>query len=251
MLANFFAAFCAPLTEGNTCSVVNGATAILLDDRSSHIEDIVYEAIANGLRDPVLLEQFSPSVVQADFQASLGESLIVAPSPLAEASPGPITAAVAVAAASVSFVVASIFCYGMMRRHIRHHPEPSVRYRFQRRTGIKPSLPSGLPRTRRRFVRLDERSHPSDEDEHDHDDDDDIEVESQVEDYSNHDPPVIARSISDITSDSASHVSAVSWSTNRLERIDEGEEEEDMEALPNRKRKRRKWKSSSFALPIG
>ncbi len=238
-------AFCAPHTKGNTCSVVNGATAILLDTRSSNIQDIVYDAITHGLNDTDMLQAFSPFVVGAQFQIALGETLLAAPTYTENASPGPITAAVAVAAASVSFVVASIFCYGLMRRQMRHHPEPSVRYKFRRRKMGHPTMGLKPPRRRRRFIRLDELSHPSDEE-----DDDDYD-EEEVEDYSPHHHPSITWSISDITSDSASCMSGMSCTTSRLERIEEEEEEDDnCEGLPTRKRKRGKWRPTSYRSSV-
>lgn len=275
----FLPEFCAPHEEENTCSVVNGATAILLDNHSSNIQDIVYDTIANALDKIDQVQRFAPFVVRAEFRNPMEETLILSddsskPS-LADDStpPGAVTATVAVAAASVSFLVASIFCYGLMRREIRHHPEPSIRHKF-RRTASRSIVGGGHPmlglghgahRHPRRFVRLDElaTAHAASKlrfmggmgTMHDIDDDHDDDVED-YDCHQDHEPspdnrglsssqnrygPSITWSISDITSDSASLRSGVSWTTSKLERIEEADEEEEYDdcgGLPNRKRKR-------------
>lgn len=271
---SYFVEFCAPTIDGNTCSVVNGATAILLDNRSASIQDDVYDAIANGLANSDLVRRFSPSVVRSEFLKPLDESWIAASSANGDQNgstpPGPITVTVAVAAASVSFIVASIFCYGLMRREMQKHPEPSIRHKYRRhRTTIvnHPSMRLGASQLRqkhRQFVRLDEmvsgavagypydiEKYPMDDVEDFDDDDDDIENgNGWLQNYT----PSITWSVSDITSDSASLRSGVSWTTSRLERIDEADEEEDdfeeMEGrLPNRKRKRLAFKPKSRTPP--
>jgi hypothetical protein len=259
--------FCAPLSEGDICSVVDGATAILLDRRSANIQDAVYDAIADGLNNLDLVVRFAPSVVRAEFRDPVRETLISSVSPndasLADEDtpPGAVTATVAVAAASVSFLVASIFCYGLMRREIRHHPEPSIRHKFRRssRSIVGGQYPLGLgpsSRSSRRFVRLDELAaahaykfsmggmpmHGLDED-----DDDDLSGCGSYHENNGLDNngarPSITWSISDITSDSISLRSGVSWTTSRLDRIEEADEEEDeydAGDLPNHHRKRKR-----------
>jgi hypothetical protein len=145
----------------------------------------------------------------------------MSPEPDAQTPPGTVTATVAVAAASVSFIVASIFCYGLMRREIRHHPEPSVRHknRIQRVSRTVVSNPMAV-KNRRHFVRLDElvATAPASF------------VTTNLNNPTQQEyTPSITWSVSDITSDSASLRSSLSRTTSMLERIEEEGEETDNE----------------------
>lgn len=207
--------FCAPSIDGNTCHVVTGATAILLDGGSARVQEVAYEIIKASLNDTSYIEQFDDSVVRAEFDRPLVDTLLFAPEQDGVTAPGSVTATVAVAAASVSFIVASIFCYGLLRRERRHHPEPSIRYKNHSRKSGRTvvSNPIGI-KSRRRFVRLEELAvSPTSY------------VTADLTASPNEYTPSITWSISDITSDSASFRSSVSRTTSKLERIEEADEE--------------------------
>jgi hypothetical protein len=225
-----FLGFCAPSVHGNTCNVVTGVTAILLDSQSAFAQGAAYTAIQVGLNDTDFLDQFSSTIYRAQFLVSIRESLEISPdqSDHADAS-GSVTATVAVAAASVSFVVASIFCYGLMRRENSKSSEPRIRHksrssRHQRARTI--GNPNGIQTMNRRFVRLGE--------------DDSFSADPSVTFVTttlgspHHElTPSIAWSISDVTSDSMSirsdsmsMRSGISRTASQLQRIEEEREEE-------------------------
>lgn len=220
----YFVEFCAPQTDGDTCHVVTGATAILLDSKSAHVQEKAYHAITKGLNNTDFVKQFASTVVRVQFLESLRESLVFSPDQNSTTQPGSATATVAVAAASVSFLVASIFCYGLMRRERRHHSEPNIRHknRFVRKNESSVvSNPISI-NARRRFVRLEDfaispTTYMTT----------DFSTSAGVspQDYT----PSITWSISDITSDSVSLRSSVSRTTSMLERIEEADEEVDGE----------------------
>ncbi|KAL3906498.1 MAG: hypothetical protein SGILL_009246 [Bacillariaceae sp.] len=130
---------------------------------------MAYLAVANGLKDTnALLEGYTDAVLRTEY-LSQGKALLLEAGQEgseSDASKGndsnasPMTATVAVAAASVSFVVASIVCYGFMRKGERHHPEPSVRHKvYSRKSNTKTiAEDSRGVRTRRHFVRLEDLS---------------------------------------------------------------------------------------------
>jgi hypothetical protein len=226
--------------DTNGCIVVKGQTSILLDNDSSLIRTKAYEAIENGLVDPEFLEGYTDSVVRTAF-LSRGKAVLVEAGQSVDQSGdesthiSPITATIAAAAASVSFVVASVFCYGFMRRDGRNHPEPSVRHKGRSlKTGARTVVSDSLGgRARRHFVRLEDLSaspasymtaslSPMSPDyEYKYD-------EEELQAYEDNYNPTIAWSVSDITSDSASLRSGVSRTPSMLERIEE-EEDEDRE----------------------
>ena len=161
------------------------------------------------MNDTALLQSFSKSIARAHFIKSTRESLLTSSvgSDSLQSGSGTPTLVVAVVVATLSFFVASIFCYGMMRREMRRHPEPSVRYKNK---SAKSSPWMGVVTpiqldSRRRFVRLDELT-PSP-------------LDQQNQTLS---APGITWSISDMTSDSLSMQSGVSY---RLERIEEDTED--------------------------
>ena len=235
--------FCPPEQKRSTCHVVTGATAILLDSQFSDVQEEAYATIQKALNDTIFLEEFSANVVRAEFIKPLRQSLVLSPeldSPGQSGStPGPVTATVAVAAASVSFVVASVFCYGLLRREHRHHPEPHIRHRNHRHHSLRTArMTVGNPMdmsklsshgSRRHFVRLEDlrmedlpapcndfvaETSPT---------------EFMSSAYSSSPPireatPSITWSISDITSDCSSIISTLSRTTSKLERIEEEEE---------------------------
>jgi hypothetical protein len=232
------------LDSNNGCIVVRGKTAILLDDDSAFVRTVAYQAIENGLVDAnSLLVGYTDAVVRTEF-LSKGKALLLEAGQegIEDAHEGdsshmsPITATIAAAAASVSFVVASIFCYGFMRKDGRQHPEPSVRHKAYSRKSTTRTIVSdslGL-RPRRHFVRLEDLSgshtslvtatmtpstvdyayaYPEPE-----------EYAVNEENYS----PSVTWSVSDVTwSDSASVRSGISRTPSMLERIEEEEEDQD------------------------
>ena len=226
---------CIPVVDGhNGCIVVKGETAIFLDDDSAFVREKAYEAIKNALKDPYFLEEFANSVVSVKF-ISTGQAFLLEAGQSNsdeddDSNISPVTATIAVAAASVSFVVASIFCYGFLRRDGRQHPEPSVRYKGQSRRSSTRTVVSGSPgiRTRRHFVRLEDLAtsptsfvtasiSPTSPD---------YEYAYTLEEYARGENyiPTVTWSVSDITSDSASLRSGVSRTPSMLERIEEEEE---------------------------
>ena len=230
---------CVPtIDQANTCIVVKGETSILLDNNSdaTFLTGLALEAIEDGLSDRTFLEGFTDDIIWAALIYSGHASLVESSDHYGDNGNGeddpnvsPITATVAVAAASVSIVVASIFCYGFMRRP--PSDDPSVRHRYRKsspRTVMSISNGDmGIP-TRRHFVRLEDLSSSptsfitasisphSESNEYNRDD-------FAQEDYT----PAITWSVSDITSDSASLRSGVSRTPSMLERIEEEVEEEE------------------------
>mmetsp|Transcript_13224 Transcript_13224/g.33306 ORF Transcript_13224/g.33306 Transcript_13224/m.33306 type:complete len:554 (-) Transcript_13224:49-1710(-) len=222
--------------------VVNGETAVLLDESSdsNFVRDKVYLAIYHGLADVSFLNGFTNSVVSAEL-LSEGHASLVETSDLytmledTKASyPSGVTTTVAVAAASVTIVVASMFCYGFMRRP--NSRDPSVRHRNRSLPKVNPKLIVGGRPMRRHFVRLEDLSasptfpgsisprtypyHIPEEEFQDYDDEEEYYTEVNYN-------PAINWSVSDITSDSASLRSGVSRTPSMLERIDEEIEDED------------------------
>lgn len=230
---------CVPTIDpANTCVVVKGETSILLDNDAdaTFLTRLALEAIEEGLSDQTFLEGFTDDIIWAALIYSGHASLVETSNHYGDNGTGeddpnlsPITATVAVAAASVSIVVASIFCYGFMRRP--PSDDPSVRHRYRKsspRTVISSSIGDiGIP-TRRHFVRLEDLSASptsfitasisphSESNAYNRDD-------FAQEDFT----PAITWSVSDITSDSASLRSGVSRTPSMLERIEEEVEEEE------------------------
>ena len=222
--------------------VVNGETAVLLDESSdsNFVRDKFYLAIYHGLADVSFLNGFTNSVVSAEL-LSEGHASLVETSDLytlledtkASYRSG-VTTTVAVAAASVTLVVASMFCYGFMRRP--NSRDPSVRHRNRSLPKVNPKLIVGGRPMRRHFVRLEDLSasptfsgsisprtypyHIQEEEFQDYDDEEEYYTEVNYN-------PGLNWSVSDITSDSASLRSGVSRTPSMLERIDEEIEDED------------------------
>jgi hypothetical protein len=215
----FFEGVCFPTVDAeNTCVVVTGATAILLDDDSTVVRLIAFQAIEKGLNDTRFLDSFTDSVVKASFIAPLRTALVEMYDEDDGDDPilSPMTAAMAAAAATVSFVVASIVCYWFVRRDGRRHPEPRVSHKgWSPKTNARRVVPQSLGglSTRRHFVRLDDPGTPP----------------SPIGTASLTPPgvdcvPTITWSVSDITSDSASLRSGMSGTPSVLARIEEEEE---------------------------
>jgi hypothetical protein len=205
----------------NTCQVVIGSTSILVFDDSEFSRMEATRSVKSGLKNGIFFEIFAGFVVRTEYRAPISEALVYSPS---RSDPddshlSSVTTSVAVAAASITFLVASIFCYGMLKKDFTRHPEPSVRHnrnrsrKFVARTVISGSRGGSLQvvGTRRNFVRLEDLAvsnmpFP-------------IGPSAPVEDT-----PTTTWSVSDITS--VSDLSHVSRSTSALERIVEENEED-------------------------
>lgn len=217
MLTLYPSEYCPPSEDGNTCSVINGATAILLENQPFDVQEVAYLAISDALNNTDFIKTFDDNVVRAKFVRPEHESLLSSSEDSKSQSAGTITATVAIAAASVIFVVASIFCYGVLRYEIRSHPEPSVRHRNKRsKRSVRAVVSSAMEKPRSRFVRLDEfamvASAPFTTKEG---------CDHQGQVYSALTTPSITWSVSDMTLDSLSVRSSLS----RLERIVERDED--------------------------
>ena len=218
----------------------------------------VYAAISHGLSDLSFLNGFTNSVVSAELVSEGHASLVENSNEYQEKLDGSdssyrsgVTTTVAVAAASVTILVASIFCYGFVRRP--NSQDPSVRHRNRSLRKINPRTvvsgsQLGVP-MRRHFVRLEDlsasptsfvtasispHSYPN------------AYSEEVVPKYSPDYPdqeyyhevnynPTINWSVSDITSDSASLRSGVSRTPSMLERIDEEIEDEEEDIITENK----------------
>mmetsp|Transcript_26796 Transcript_26796/g.63899 ORF Transcript_26796/g.63899 Transcript_26796/m.63899 type:complete len:448 (-) Transcript_26796:1869-3212(-) len=181
-------------------------------------------AVRSGVQNGVFFEVFAGFVVRTEYRGPISETIVYSPDNGEsddESNLSPVTTTVAVAAASLAFFVASLFCYGMMRKDFRQrHPEPRVRHqRIRSRKLGSRAIISG-PRgggnvaagSRRSFVRLEDFAvSPTS-----------YHTEA-IDPVDSEDIPVMTWSVSDITSDSAS---VVSKTTSMLERIDEEKEEE-------------------------
>jgi hypothetical protein len=187
------------------------------------VRKYVYDLVNATLMDSAFLDSLAPSVVRAQYIRPISHTLLFSPeSDPVHTTPGAVTATVAIAAASVSFVVASIFCYGLLRREIRYHPEPSIRHRGRSKNGRQiVANPKGIRSRQHPFVRLadfpESLTDPTSF------------ITSTFASTPRESAPSITWSISDITSDSASARSSLSRRTSNLERIEEEDEESDDE----------------------
>ena len=112
---------CNPISVHNTCIVVNGETAVLLDENSdaNFVRNRVYIGIAHGLGDASFLNGFTNSVVSAVMLSEGYATLVENQDEYNTRMDGNeasyhsgVTTTVAVAAASVTIVVVSIFFSG-------------------------------------------------------------------------------------------------------------------------------------------
>lgn len=245
---------CDPIVPSNTCIVVNGETAVLLDENSdaTFVRNRVYIGIVHGLGDPAFLNGFTNSVVSAALLLEGHASLVENSDHYHEKMDGSneasyrsgVTTTVAVAAASVTIAVASIFCYGFIRRPNSH--DPIVRHRSRSLRKLSPRTivsgsQFGAPTRRNHFVRLEDLStsptsfvttsispHSYSNAYIKEDVQDCLSEYSEEEYYHEVDfNPAVNWSISDITTDSASLRSGVSRTPSMLERIDEEIEDQE------------------------
>jgi hypothetical protein len=244
---------CDPIIPDNTCIVVNGETAVLLDENSdaTFVRNRVYIGIAHGLGDLSFLNGFTNSVVSAALISEGHATLVENSDQYHERMDGSneasyrsgVTTTVAVAAASVTIVVASIFCFGFIRRPNSH--DPSVRHRSHSLRKLSPRTivsgsQLGVP-TRRHFVRLEDLSASptsfvttsispySYSNAYSKEDAQECLPEYSEEAYYHEVDfnPTVNWSISDITTDSASLRSGVSRTPSMLEKIDEEIEDQE------------------------
>jgi len=260
---------CVPTGQGNVCSVVDGTTLILLDSQSALAQQKAMSAIEAALADTSFLNQFTSSVARAKFLTLNRERLVVAPkndgSGGADGGGGgdsdggggatlsSAATAILAASASVSFVVASIFCYGFMRREQRRSPIPSIRHRFASRRLTSNFITSPLGRQavqqKRPFFPLDEGepSHPlfplealpaarfdlasghyvmdAPDEENGLENHDPRQRQQQQQKQSSSPRNGTTWSVSDLTSESGSILSALSRTTSKLARIEEADDE--------------------------
>jgi hypothetical protein len=99
---------------------VEAATYILLDNGTQYAEALAYEAIQTSLSDKSYLQSLQPSIESVEFVGSEDSRVVNLPTSdsqsVASPSQRPLTAKVAIAVASVSFVLAAIFSFGILRR---------------------------------------------------------------------------------------------------------------------------------------
>lgn len=112
---------CIPVDTDHDCHVINGSTNILLDTNVTNAKELAYDAIKAALADEEFISSFAPAVASARFIQDSGRDSFVVTPPTPSATDGlqgtSMTATIAIAAASVAFVVMSLFAYGMLRRH--------------------------------------------------------------------------------------------------------------------------------------
>lgn len=109
---------CTPDDTDNLCHVIDGSTTILLDTGANAAKELAYDAIKAALADVEYIADFAPAVASASFLEQDRDSFVVSPPPTGNdgSSGTSVTTTVSIAAASVAFVLVSIFAYGMIRR---------------------------------------------------------------------------------------------------------------------------------------
>lgn len=177
---------------------------IYVETEASAVRTSAYDAIKRALSDPSYLRRFAPDVISAAFVRHIRDTLIVFPSePEGSGTSKSPATTVAIAAAVISFVLLSIFAFGMFRRHKTRREGPPMRNH-----GMSPAT-LGIKRVNY-FEKLEG------------DDLDSIlfHVAYDAED------PSFTGSVSDITSDASSIKSSISRPNSPLERIEEESNEE-------------------------
>jgi hypothetical protein len=108
--------------------VITGYTTILLDSNVSGAKALAYDAIVTGLADQAFLNKFAPNVASASFSKIVLDTFAIIPSsPKADGSQRQTaTSAVAVAVASTTFLLVSIFAFGIVRRRTQHQAEQEL-----------------------------------------------------------------------------------------------------------------------------
>jgi hypothetical protein len=202
--------------------MVRGVTSILLDSDAANAESTAYATIERVLRDTFFLNQFTVSdLTAAEFVRPIGENLVVmtTTSEDTEQSSGTdVKVLIAIATASVSFLLTGVFLFGIYRARQRNLA------RGGELSPIKARVAHYQAKRRRFFHQL-EQAHA-----HAHDGEQ-LEPGWMVTDeaglqHHHHASvtPSITWSVSDLTSDSASIRSSTMSHSTRLERIEEVEE---------------------------
>jgi len=115
---------CIPWDNDHVCHVIDGSTTILLDTGATNAKNLAYDAIKAALANEEFLTDYAPAVATASFLEIGRDSFVVSPPSSRTDSSTEIqstTITIIIAASSVSFVVASIFAYGIFRRHPMGH----------------------------------------------------------------------------------------------------------------------------------
>lgn len=218
-----FSGLCDPVKEGNVCYVIIGDTTILLDGDVSEAKTLAYDAIIAGLTDQAFLAEFAPDLASAHFLRRLRDTFVMIPptSPDVSGSQSPpVTSAIAVAAASVSFLLISIFVWGMLRRRAQPQAEHEL-------------VSTHLPKTPHLGIKR-AKYHEGHQ-------------EPSLFHLSVNSPTASTTwSVSDLTSEGSTR-SGYSRTTSTLEKIEEEEEElfEDIDQLSNQNEQIREKRSSS------
>lgn len=222
---------CVPLDNNHSCHVINGYTVILLDTGVTTAKELAYDAIKAALADEEFISEFAPAVAAASFLESGRDSFVVSSpsSPATDELQGPpMATTIAIAAASVAFVVMSLFAYGILRRRPLNLPKGLSSPIGSGHIGIKPgTYYEGLEDEQPSLFHLD----------------------------INNDSPSNTWSVSDITSEGSIR-STLSRGTSTLEKIDEEtldeiemyEAEEETDADTDRTAPRRSPESISHSI---
>ena len=226
---------CVPQVSDNSCHVITGVTEILLDYFSANARDKSYDSIEDLFSNKEMMQLFAPAVAYATFLGPINEILVIEGDD-SNNVPG-VTVAVLVFTAACAFCVASIICYGLMR-----DGRKKENTRYKRRRIYSSFNPRMISRKGRSYmIRLEDvasscsslvgksfpkvRNHLPLMDDF---------VESRIQASQSHYAHSITWSVSDITSDDSESIrSNLSRATSWLERIEEGEEDEESRLKTN------------------
>jgi hypothetical protein len=216
------------LDADTQCRTVRGVTSILLDSDAAKAESTAYATIERVLRDTFFLNQFTVSdLIAAAFVRPLGENLVVLTTTTIEeteesSSGSDGRAVIAIATASVSFLLTGVFLYGLYRSRQRSRRDSAL-------SPVKARIAHYQAKRRRYFHDLDhhQQLEPGWM----------VTDEACLEHHHDHEAvdvaPSITWSVSDLTSESGSIRSSTSMSyAAKLERIVEVEEAPSDEERP-------------------
>jgi len=200
--------YCAPVDPSNACKIIRGYTGIRLDNNTTTVEIVAFDAIQQALNEPLSLSQFATiSFASIDFVRMVRSSVIQLSN---HGSRRGISASkLAIASAVVTFALTAIFLARLIRT--KRRDEAVVKERKQvEPPGRKRFLLGGAPRT---YFELDEDQETGSGFNV---------IESIMEN------PSVTWSVSDITSESGSIslLSSMSKATStKLDVIDEADDE--------------------------
>lgn len=181
------------------CHLVRGITSILLDNGAADAESVAYATIQRVLTDTLFLNQFTTThVLSAEFVRPIQENLILLNEPPLSTNASDGTAKIAIATASVSCLLTCVFLYGLYRARALS--------RERAQTPVKARVAHLQAKRRRYFQELQQ--------------DQQLEPGWMVTDSLQLPVPSITWSVSDLTSDSGSIRSSMSYAT-KLDRIEE------------------------------